>query len=628
MVLQRQLRRTIPIAAAAALGTTLLAGGASRAWAEDIENRRSTSALQNVIVEGIELVDAPLPVAINLIKQKTGIEIVFTGKGANFSPVSLSLRRRPITEVLQLMAKSAKADLWEENGVFFIGPEGSAPKPAAAPDPEPEIIPIPAGPMRWEKIRLMYTDPHIMVKMLSRQGSPMSDMMEQFTLQSFQMMLNAQKTPYLTSQPVGNILMQAAPFAPNQSQPAAAPSAPISNNNFTPNGTMSLNNPGNPFFDQNARRDGDHSSEFGRGGQFGGGFGGGRGGGFGGGGQGFGGGQPGGGGFGGQPGGQGQGGQFGQGGQGGGAASGLLPEGLNQGDLLAYDADGSIIVRSNNDQALRQLREIIRLLDVKPRQIMVRAEFVTVTQNDVSSFGINWNFQRVGLIGGVNTGFQTSNTAFLSYQIGNFSTQMSWILTTGRGKLVAAPMATTLNNVPVNFNTTVTVPAIVSTPVFGFNGTVALAPQIIPVQATTGLFVLPRINGDDTISLMGTIFVQDFGNPVTGPNGETFPTTIFQTAPVQRIIRNGDTLVIGGLTRKNTTVSTNRVPLLGDLPFLGTLFRSRNVTTDDSDLLVFITASILPERQSGPALPGPGGGPLAAPGGALAPGGASGGLNP
>jgi len=253
---------------------------------------------------------------------------------------------------------------------------------------------------------------------------------------------------------------------------------------------------------------------------------------------------------------------------------------------------------------------------------MVRAEFVTVLQNDVSSFGINWTLSKVNFVSGIQTGYQTSNTAFIQYASGNLRTEMSWILTTGRGKLVAAPMATTLNNVPATFTNSQSIPVFLSTPVISANGTVVLAPQLSIFNASTGLTVLPRINADDTITLMGFVTVSDLGTPVTGPNGESAPTIIFQLAPVQRIIRNGDTMVIGGLTSKNTQVSSNRAPLLGDMPIIGTLFRSRNTTVRDSDLLVFITASIIPERSTTSTLTGPGGAPVGG-GGGLTPGGSA-----
>ena len=166
-------------------------------------------------------------------------------------------------------------------------------------------------------------------------------------------------------------------------------------------------------------------------------------------------------------------------------------------------------------------------------------------------------------------------------------------------------------------------PVFIQQVVLGINGnsSITTTPQLIPVS--TILSVTPRINGDDSITLLGFVQAAAITGTVTAPGGNSFPIVVNQTVPLQRIIRAGDTMVIGGLVRKQDNVSTNRVPLLGDLPLIGTLFRSRNVTTDDSELLVFVTPQIIPERPS--AGGGLGGG---LPGGLPGPGAAGGGLMP
>ncbi len=415
--------------------------------------------------------------------------------------------------------------------------------------------------------------------------------------------------PYTFNTGAGNQVRDAGPGPLNQ--PYAPPSVPTGQQAPYSTNASNLQNLGNgntsngPGFlptgsgatgsDQGAQRDKmDAQQEFGRGGQ---GFGGGGfgGGGFGGGGFGGGGGFQGGGGRGGAGGFGAGGGQNGLGGQAG-AASQLIPDGIL--DIFGYEPDNSIIVRGRAD-AIQELRRNIQLLDIAPRQVAVKAEFITVTQNDTDSFGINWSFQKVNLQGGVNTGFSTSNTAFLTYATGNLSAQLSWILTTGRGKIVAAPTATTFNNVPISLSIGETDPVFVSTPVISQNGTVALSTTIVGVPIFTQMTILPRINADNTITVFGFVTIQGTRTFVSGPQGETAPVVTAQAVVIQRRIRNGDTMVIGGLVQKQDNDTAAKVPLLGDLPLIGTLFRSRQVTTADSELLVFITPSIIPESTGG-----------------------------
>jgi type II secretory pathway component HofQ len=614
----------------------VIAGSQSaRAYQDTSLSLDASGALSTPI--DVELDKAQLSVALKLIQKRTGLNILVENPTYNYGKVSLSLRARPVGEVLKLIAESAGADLWQKDGIYFIGPKGSGPKPEAVlpkgidefPDMSRE-----RPQRRYEKIKLQFADPQTVLKELGVGSGMRQDFLDQFTANVMHQMLDVGKIPF-SAGPAPRL-----DFAPGNgngnSQPTpVAPSVPTGSYgsgvqglaNQYGNGSASAfpSFSGDSGSDQAAHRVNDQErDEFGRGGQFGGG-GGGFGGGAGGGG-GFGGGQGGGGGFGG---GQGAGrGAGGGGGQGGGFGVGaqLLPQGLNPTDLFAFDGDNSIIVVSSDPAAIAELRRVIAFLDVKPQQIQIKAEFIEVDQNDVSSFGIDWNFQRVNLVAGVSTGFQTSNTAFIQYAAGNIQTQLSFILTTGRGKLVTSPMATTLNNVPVVFNSFTQIPIFLSTPVIAQNGTVALAPQLNIATAATGLAILPRINGDGSISLAGSVFLTDIPSYVTGPDGSSAPILVQQTVPIQRIIRDGDTMVIAGLVRKSDLVSENKVPLLGDLPLIGSLFRAHNVTTADSDLLVFITPSIIPERIPNGAVGGigAGGGGLGATTGAslgAAPGG-------
>jgi general secretion pathway protein D len=289
---------------------------------------------------------------------------------------------------------------------------------------------------------------------------------------------------------------------------------------------------------------------------------------------------------------------------------------------FAMEVDNSILVKGT-PEGIRQLRDIIRYFDVAPKQLSVKAEFITVSENDQNSFGINWNFERVNLQAGANTGFSTTNTAFITYAVGNLQTQMSFILSTGRGKLVSAPTATTFNNFPVQFAVGEEYPVFISTPIVSQNGTVALSTTITPVPIFTTLVVLPRINADNTITLIGSVAVSGVQATVTGPDGETAPIVTSQAVQIQRRIHNGDTMVVGGLITKNDSISQDKVPLLGDLPLIGNLFKSHNVTIADSELLAFITPSIILESDTqsqsrastaSNGLLAPGSGPAAGPG--------------
>ncbi len=279
-------------------------------------------------------------------------------------------------------------------------------------------------------------------------------------------------------------------------------------------------------------------------------------------------------------------------------AQGLLPPGITPGDIYALDGDGSLIVRYDTPQDLQQFEDLVHVLDIKPKQVRIVAQFVTVSSNDVNSFGLTWNLSKVNLVASAVAGFSATNTAQVQYAAGNVQTALSWILTTGSGKVVTSPEATTLNGSPAIFQNVTYEPVIEQSPIVGINGNVVLSTNIIQFPITTSLLITPYIDGDGSLYLNGTITNSSIIGAVTNPAGGSIPIVTIQFAEVNQIVGDGQTMVVNGLTQKSDTESQNKVPLLGDLPLIGTLFRSHNTTTNDSDLLVFITPHILVDHTA------------------------------
>ena len=127
--------------------------------------------------------------------------------------------------------------------------------------------------------------------------------------------------------------------------------------------------------------------------------------------------------------------------------------------------------------------------------------------------------------------------------------------------------------------------------------------------------VTPTVEDDDNISLLLEPKVTEFegfveyGGPsvaISGDLSATVPSGFYQPIFSTRSVRtevtiyDGATVVIGGLTREETQVIDDKVPLLGDIPFIGRVFRSEGQATRKRNLIIFVTANLI----------GPGGGPI------------------
>jgi type II secretory pathway component GspD/PulD (secretin) len=91
----------------------------------------------------------------------------------------------------------------------------------------------------------------------------------------------------------------------------------------------------------------------------------------------------------------------------------------------------------------------------------------------------------------------------------------------------------------------------------------------------------------------------EFGQLRRGPNGEEIPDFLQQQVQVALNVRDGETVALGGLTRKQDNYSRSRIPVLSDLPIIGQLFQGRNEQTTTADLTIFLTPTILDEANSG-----------------------------
>ena len=110
------------------------------------------------------------------------------------------------------------------------------------------------------------------------------------------------------------------------------------------------------------------------------------------------------------------------------------------------------------------------------------------------------------------------------------------------------------------------------------------------MNANLSLTVTPRVTGDDFISM--DIVATDNTPSTTTPAGAT---ASIETKSVNTsvIVKDGDTIVLGGVFTKETDNSVSEVPLLGKIPLLGWLFKNQTVNQPQSELLIFITPKLV-----------------------------------
>ncbi|HEY2588869.1 MAG TPA: type II secretion system secretin GspD [Tepidisphaeraceae bacterium] len=335
----------------------------------------------------------------------------------------------------------------------------------------------------------------------------------------------------------------------------------------------------------------------------GGGFGGG-GGGFGGGGGGFGGG---GGGFGGGGGGGGRGG-FGGGGIGGpggaGAAGGGPNAGVKGNDLMGQvfvvaDQDTNSLLVATTMQLEPKVREILAQLDRPVPQVMVKVLIAEVTHDNSLDVGADWSILNINSRPGGKAGLTlTSNngnataTGGLTVSLveNNLTATLHALATAGKVDVLSRPYILTSDNQPAEIVIGSEVPIITNSQLTD------TGQQINTVQyRDIGIIldITPHINPEGLV-------ICDVAPEVSNTTDQSVPIASNVNAPVFSLrsanarvgIKDGQTIVIGGLMQDQKTSTVNKIPLLGDIPGLGVVFSRTQVTKTKTELLFFITPHV------------------------------------
>jgi type IV pilus assembly protein PilQ len=290
-----------------------------------------------------------------------------------------------------------------------------------------------------------------------------------------------------------------------------------------------------------------------------------------------------------------------------------------RGDIVADERTNSIII-SDIPAVLPQIDRIIQQMDRKTQEVEIEARVVAATRSfarDIGvQLGLGWGngttslggAQAVGpspnVVPGLTPLYPQSTavpgsiplfsnlgavgpTSGLSFINATNNMRIDLILTMAesRGllKILSRPRIVTQNNIQAVVKQGVKVPIVTSAQLGG-------PPTTTYVDAFLRLTVTPQITSEGTIFLNVDVenTLPDFGNVVLGN-----PTLITQQATTQVLVTDGGTVVIGGVIQTNNSLSTSQVPLLGDIPYLGNLFKHRTVKTSDQELIFFITPRIV-----------------------------------
>ena len=283
---------------------------------------------------------------------------------------------------------------------------------------------------------------------------------------------------------------------------------------------------------------------------------------------------------------------------------------------VAVDERTNTLLLRDTQTSINEAKSLVDALDIPIKQVLIESRMVTVRDNASESLGVQWGLSDTvnnGAVSGSLTGADSIasgvvpsitdrlNVALpVSNPAGRIGIQIARLLdgtiidlelsaleSENKGEVIASPRITVANQHEAYIEQGTEIPYV--------QATSSGATSVEFKKAVLSLKVTPHITPDNRI-IMDLVVTQDTrGDTVSTSTGDAVAIDT-QEINTQVLVENGETIVLGGIFQQSTSNDVRKVPLLGDLPFVGYLFKNTSEVLEKRELLIFVTPKILTDK--------------------------------
>lgn len=272
----------------------------------------------------------------------------------------------------------------------------------------------------------------------------------------------------------------------------------------------------------------------------------------------------------------------------------------------SFDARTNSFVVTDTEETLRQIGIMIKNLDTPPKQVLIEGKIVEASNNFSKQMGINWGFSGQPVRMGGRTQF-TPNFSIGSIQesaenslgftigvvdfIGNLQASLALLEKEDKIKVLSSPRLVTINNNAAK----ITTQSQIKTVAKDVTGKIT---EGTPLELKLNLDVTPQVTNDGSVKMKIDVN-RDFSGVAADPSIPGSAPKYTRNIVTNVLVKNGQTSVIGGVFQNDTSEGEIGIPGLRDIPIVGFLFRQRQTTKTNTELLVFLTPKILSYNENG-----------------------------
>lgn len=289
---------------------------------------------------------------------------------------------------------------------------------------------------------------------------------------------------------------------------------------------------------------------------------------------------------------------------------------LSERGSVLFDPKSNTIIINDTPTVIEKVRALVDQLDKAQRQVLIEARIVEANDNFARDLGVKLGFTKLSsqtsIANNFNNAINNTNPAINPIPVlgasvnlpatlgtpgsiaivsrvagGALGLELSAMQAESKGKIISSPRVLTADGTEANIQQGTQIPY--------QSATSSGATAIAFVNAVLSLKVKPQVTPDGNIILTVAVNKDSPSATLTVNGTPAINTTTVQT---QTMVENGGTVVIGGIYLQDEGETVNKVPLLGDIPILGNLFKQRGTHNDRRELIVFLTPRLVDDLSS------------------------------
>ncbi|MBI4464611.1 MAG: type II secretion system secretin GspD [Acidobacteria bacterium] len=275
--------------------------------------------------------------------------------------------------------------------------------------------------------------------------------------------------------------------------------------------------------------------------------------------------------------------------------------------IVADSINNQLVIQATA-QEYEQIRQTLQDLDIVPRQVMIEAKVYEVDLTGALSAGVSAFLQNrteaerkpLASFGAPSPGETPSLSATLGTLVGKTRELLLFLnaaQSRSQARVISAPSILATDNLTASLSVGTEVPLLTSQALVGgaqAQGTNLFTNTIQNRDTGVLLTIIPRINSSGLVNLQ---IQQEVSAPLPPTGAIASPSIQKRSISTQVVVHDRETIALGGIIQESRTLSRNRIPLLGDIPYLGVLFGNTSLSTQRTELIILLTPTVIRDRS-------------------------------